>query len=475
MPTSVVVGGTVADEVNAGAPSNGYACPSEDGAGFPVGEQSDSGGALFCSYPAVTGENPYDFYCEYNASTGALTQDSDAGYCPATAPYTSGGGATVTGTVTFTLYNNNSASGTPLYTDSNVALVSGAATSGSYTTTATGADYWVVNYSGDSNYGPAFSGAAAARVIVETASPSVSSIAGSGLLAVGQSTTDTATVSGGYNPTGTVTFKVYSDDNCSGPLTLLDSDVPLSGETATVSYTATAPGALYWVATYNGDDNNNGANGSCSADPLNVNATALTQTISFGQRLGPYVIGNAPVAQKATASSTLPVTYTVTGPCSVIGSTLKLTSTGVCKVTASQAGGSGYSAAASVTRNVVVGYGFKGLSAPKAKAEPKPGSKLAVQFVLTNASGRAITGSAAAALAKAHDVRVTLSGPRIKTQTAVCKWSKGAFDCSLKVPKSVKTGKSRSYHLSAEENLGSGFIVAPVLKSAKNPTTIHFK
>ena len=51
------------------------------------------------------------------------------------------GGANPTGTVTFTLYNNPNGTGTPLYTDANVALVGGVATSVGYTATTTGTDY----------------------------------------------------------------------------------------------------------------------------------------------------------------------------------------------------------------------------------------------------------------------------------------------------------------------------------------------
>ena len=44
---------------------------------------------IFASYPAVSGENPNDFFCNYSASTTTsgdhltLTLDNDAGLCPA--------------------------------------------------------------------------------------------------------------------------------------------------------------------------------------------------------------------------------------------------------------------------------------------------------------------------------------------------------------------------------------------------------
>jgi hypothetical protein len=60
------------------------------------------------------------------------------------------GGDSPTGTVTFNLYDNNSATGTPLYTDTEK-LSNGSATSGNYIPTASGTDYWIVSYNGDSN------------------------------------------------------------------------------------------------------------------------------------------------------------------------------------------------------------------------------------------------------------------------------------------------------------------------------------
>src|SRR5262245_196379 len=59
-------------------------CPLEELAGFPLGDPH-AGPPLFCSYPASAGENPNDFFCTYDANTGTLIQDHDAGFCPATA------------------------------------------------------------------------------------------------------------------------------------------------------------------------------------------------------------------------------------------------------------------------------------------------------------------------------------------------------------------------------------------------------
>ena len=63
-------------------------------------------------------------------------------------------------------------------------------------------------------------------------------------------------MTGGDNPTGTVTFKLYNNPNGTGTPLFTDTE-PLSGGVATSpGYTTTATGTDYWVATYNGDANN---------------------------------------------------------------------------------------------------------------------------------------------------------------------------------------------------------------------------
>jgi hypothetical protein len=79
------------------------------------------------------------------------------------------GGDSPPGTVTFVLYSNSTASGTPLFTDANVALVSGVATSTGYTATATGTDYWVATYNGDASNSSVSSAPSAEPVTVTPA------------------------------------------------------------------------------------------------------------------------------------------------------------------------------------------------------------------------------------------------------------------------------------------------------------------
>jgi len=81
--------------------------------------------------------------------------------------------------------------------------------------------------------------------------------------------------------------------------------------------------------------------------------SAATQTITFNA-LSPVTYGVAPITLTATASSGLPVSYAVTGPATVSGSTLTITGAGSVTVTASQAGNTNYAAATPVQRTLTV-------------------------------------------------------------------------------------------------------------------------
>ena len=48
-------------------PSTSYTCPSQDSAGFSLGTTNYATEPIFCSYPAVAGEDANDFYCTYSS------------------------------------------------------------------------------------------------------------------------------------------------------------------------------------------------------------------------------------------------------------------------------------------------------------------------------------------------------------------------------------------------------------------------
>ena len=79
---------------------------------------------------------------------------------------------------------------------------------------------------------------------------------------------DVATVSGGSKPTGTVTFRLFSNNACTTEV--FTSTNVLSGTTAVSNwFTPAAAGTYWWTALYNGDANNNTASSACQApDPI---------------------------------------------------------------------------------------------------------------------------------------------------------------------------------------------------------------
>jgi hypothetical protein len=159
-----------------------------------------------------------------------------------------------------------------LFTDTET-LSGGKATGAGYTATATGTDYWVAIYNGDSNNSSVSSGAAAEPVTITPATPTISTTQQPPSATVGSSIADTATVSGGFNPTGTVTFNLYNNPNATGTPLFTDTESLVSGGATNSGYTATAAGTDYWVATYNGDSNNTPVTSGTSSEPVAITIT----------------------------------------------------------------------------------------------------------------------------------------------------------------------------------------------------------
>lgn len=126
----------------------------------------------------------------------------------------------------------------------------------------------------------------------------------------------------------------------SGPATLSASNL----------LTFTAPGSVTVQAVQGG----NGFFAAASPVSQTFSVNAAAQTITFPNP-GTLPNGVAPVTLTATASSGLPITYTViSGPGTISGSTLTVTGTGTIVVEADQDGSADYSAAASVQISITV-------------------------------------------------------------------------------------------------------------------------
>jgi hypothetical protein len=206
--------------------------------------------------------------------------------------------------------------------NANGATPSPAVTTGPLTTVGT--YYWVAYYGGDRSTGglnlPSQSGCTGEPVTVIKASPTIATTAGTetpnpGIVGSPVSTSDTATLTGAFQPTGTVTFELLppgsTDTTCGSTpvtLTITPTSGPATQQTSvtvnvttatasattisagTVSFTPTAVGIYHWVASYSGDLNNNPAPTtgftSCSPTAENVPVVKATPTLTTIMFLG---------------------------------------------------------------------------------------------------------------------------------------------------------------------------------------------
>ena len=152
------------------------------------------------------------------------------------------GGFNPTGTVTFELFPpaNTTCTGTPVFTSPNSPLSGGSATSGSFPTDTVGTYHWVAIYNGDANNTTVSSGCQAEPVTITQATPTITTMPSPGG-PVGTSIFDTATVTGGFNPTGTVTFELFppGDTTCTGTPVFTSTNNPLTGGSASSGSFAT--------------------------------------------------------------------------------------------------------------------------------------------------------------------------------------------------------------------------------------------
>lgn len=171
--------------------------------------------------------------------------------------------SSIVGTVTYNLFTSNTCSG-----PSNIiSIVNVNENSGSVpvsrlvTFNSTGTYGWNATFTGDSNNNKASS--SCEPLTVQPASSTVTTNLTPNNIGIGGSATDTATLTGGYNPTGTVTYYLFvgATGACTGTSHIV-SIVTVSGNGAqpssrAVTFNSTMTQVFGWNATYSGDSNNN--------------------------------------------------------------------------------------------------------------------------------------------------------------------------------------------------------------------------
>jgi polygalacturonase len=124
----------------------------------------------------------------------------------------------------------------------------------------------------------------------------------------------------------------------------------------------TAPALTYTPTTgYVGADSftfkaNNGTDSNTATVSINVLSAGGTtaQSITFPAPATPVTYGAGAITLGASASSNLPITYNVTGPAVLNGTTLSFTGQGTVNITAIQNGNASFAAATPVLQSIVV-------------------------------------------------------------------------------------------------------------------------
>ena len=252
------------------------------------------------------------------------------------------GGYFETGAITFTLHDPDG-----IVVDTETVAVSG---NGAYTTatgytlptsgTVTGAYQWDATYNGDAN-NSSFSdnNATNERVTVGAASPTLTTTPNPtsvSLGSVGPNLRDTATLSGGYHETGTITFTLH---NPSG--SVVDTEtVTVSGNGSyttptgfALPTTGTVAGAYQWDASYSGDANNNSIADN-NATNEQVSVSAASSTLSTTPNVTSFTLGSVGPNLRDTATlsggyhQTGAITFTLHNPSGAVVDTETVTVSG---------------------------------------------------------------------------------------------------------------------------------------------------
>ncbi len=262
----------------------------------------------------------------------------------ATSSITSAGGSSPTGAVTF--YDNTttlSPTSTP---------VSGVST---FSTTAmVGSQTYAAAAAADSNFNAAAETYATAIVVGKASSTLTGPTTQPVLVTVGTTGSVPVSVTGQFSgsgislPSGSVGYTITPS---AGGSAVASGTATISSGTASVPVASTLAVGSYNVAlTYAGDSNYAAATGIT----VTLQVGQLAQTIGFSPTT-PVTYGVSPITLSATATSSLATTFSVvSGPGTIIGSTLTVTGAGTIVVAANQAGNATYSAATQVTGSIVV-------------------------------------------------------------------------------------------------------------------------
>src|SRR3989441_636722 len=230
-----------------------------------TGDGNNNGFTTACNAPNEASEVSK---ASPTVTTSATPQATAGGTISDQATLAGSSGPNATGTINFTVFGPNNTTCTLPGTPGGSALVSG---DGTYPSSAVpvvlaGTYRWSASYKGDGNNN-GFTAACNApneASEVSTASPTVTTSATPQASAGGQ-VSDVAHLTLGTNPTGLISFTLYSDAGCT--ISVFTSSAIVdhgNGDYSSGPFTANEGGAYRWSASYSGDGNNNGFTTACN-------------------------------------------------------------------------------------------------------------------------------------------------------------------------------------------------------------------
>ncbi len=242
--------------------------------------------------------------------------------------------AVATGTVTYSVYSDANCTDAVSGPDQESITTAGTAPgSQAVTLNSPGTYYWQAVYSGDSNNAGSSSTCGSEIETVTGVGPTgtqiTTSLTGGGgsggsiTVAPGTSVVDSSLLSGSNagSATGSVTYSVYSDANCSQLVSGPDQESITTAGSMPDSQAVllSSPGTYYWQATYSGDSANAGSSSACGSEvetvsqPVSPEPTSLSTSILAGN--GAFGPAGTPLSDQASlaganvASASGTVTY----------------------------------------------------------------------------------------------------------------------------------------------------------------------
>jgi hypothetical protein len=193
-----------------------------------------------------------------------------------------------TGTVIFHLYGpaNPTCIGAGS-TDSQTVHDGLSATSSTFVATAPGTYHWIAEYLGDVNNNAVMTACGEPVTIWAMANPSLSTVPSPASGPIGTVLNDTATLTGGSSPTGTIVFALYLG-TCTPAHLLLAQAATVSSAAASTSigYTTTVVGTYHWAAYYSGDAHNNSDVTGCGEPVVIAHTPTIVTNASAGGSIG---------------------------------------------------------------------------------------------------------------------------------------------------------------------------------------------